>query len=111
MSKLLTFAEANPAACIRLASGHEVMLDQLMQSQTYAGLLMGLPNASTDGRILDAAHDEARKLFGDLTEPCLIQPDKLSYVIKVQQRKVNSKGRAVEAGEVEERKGERLPLV
>jgi hypothetical protein len=66
--KLLTFAEANPAACIRLASGHEVMLDQLMQSQTYAGLLMGLPSSSTDGRILDAAHDEARKLFGEPLE-------------------------------------------
>ncbi len=111
MTKLLSFAEVNPAACIQLATGREIMLGRLMQVQTYAGLLVGMPNPRVDDSIVEAGLKEASETFTQACKPYLIQPKKTPFTVQMQRRSVNKEGETKAAGEIEERNGERLPLV
>jgi hypothetical protein len=59
--KLPSFAELNPAARIKFADGRPILVQRLVQSQTYGGLLLGLPNERVNQGILKEVAGVARE--------------------------------------------------
>lgn len=59
---------------INLNSGREIVLDELSQHHTYAGLIEGKPNVKMNKRIIDTNIKAARKKLWFDVEPVLISP-------------------------------------
>jgi hypothetical protein len=106
----VSFSKAVPAASIELADGRKILLEELVQSQTYRSLILGVPNPEADGRIIESALEEARATFGKAAKPYLIQPVKAAFAVHRQKHKLGKEG-LKEGGAVEQHRGERLPLV
>ena len=65
-----------------LASGRDVIVERLHQSQTYAGLLEGFPDARMNDRHIEAALERARSLCSKRENPYLITPVRRSFLRK-----------------------------
>ena len=109
--KLPSFAELNPAAWIKLADGRPILLQRLVQSQTYGGLLLGLPNERTNKGIVDRVCETAQAEFGKECAPVLIQPVLVPFTAQRQRRRLSKEGLGPGEGEIEEVTDYRLPLV
>jgi len=59
---------------LKLTCGRELILDKLIQSRTYAGLLEGTPNNGSNDRTIEWLLDRARKDSDTLGEPYLVAP-------------------------------------
>ena len=106
----VSFSKAVPAASIELADGRKIFLERLVQLQTYAGLILGVPNPEADSRIVARALEEASESLGKAPKPHLIQPPKIPFAVHRQRHKLRRDG--LGAGEaIEQHRGERLPLV
>jgi hypothetical protein len=66
--------------CLTLASGREVSVERLHQSQTYRGLLEGVPNSSYCDRNLEWTLKDARKLCLEGDAPTLITPARRDFL-------------------------------
>ena len=111
MMKLISYAEANPAAWFELDSGIRIMMTALNQWQTYQGLLVGLPTPKiNDARLEDAVQTAAAK-FGKEPAPYLIAPLPLNYTTATQGVKISRDGQRTPSGQIEETTGVRLPFV
>jgi hypothetical protein len=99
---LPSFAELNPAAWIKLADGRPIVLQRLVQSQTYGGLLLGLPNERVNKGIVDRVCETAREEFGKECEPVLIQPVLLPFTEQRQRRRLSKAGLGAGEGEIEQ---------
>lgn len=60
---------------IRLIDGTEIVLDQLFQYHTYAGLLAGLPDEEMNRRRIEEALRHAKERLLSATAPKLIEPE------------------------------------
>ncbi len=109
--KLISFAEANPAAWIELDGGTRIMLSSLQQCLTYAGLLVGLPTPRINEECKADALRVAASQFGTPPDPCLIKPVPVSYTMQTQRSKIKRGGLLEPAGPIDLTTGERLPLV
>ena len=65
---------------ITLDSGRTIILEELHQKQTYAGLKEGLPYTSLNDRHVDWALETAQKICINESEPLLITPDRRNYL-------------------------------
>ena len=81
-TKLPSFAELNPAAWIKLADGRPILMQRLVQSQTYGGLLVGLPGERVDKDKVERIADAARAEFGVAPEPYVIKPAKIPFTAR-----------------------------
>lgn len=73
----------NPATLGRfkfaLNDGREIWLTQIIQWQTYGGLLCGYPNRSSNEFHLDAAKEKALEHFGDDYPITVLEPEITAY--------------------------------
>jgi hypothetical protein len=108
---LSSFAELNTAAWIKLADGRPILLQRLVQSQTYGGLLVGLPGEWVNNGIVDRVSEAACAEFGKEPAPYLIQPVMEPFTARWQRRMLSREGLGPGEGEIEEVTDYRLPLV
>lgn len=110
-NKLPSFSELNPVAVILLADGRPILMQRLVQSQTYGGLLVGLPNERVNKGILEEVGTRACGEFGESPEPYVIQPVFLPFTTRTQKRTLTKAGLGPGEGEIEDVTDYRLPLV
>jgi|ERR1043166_866913 hypothetical protein len=109
--RLFSFVETNPAQVIFLRGGQPVLINELVQYNTYNGLIFGVPKDDLNQKIPGQAADRAKSRFGAEAEPVVIAPQQHSFSIE-QQQQVRKPGGEFEAiGEVFTRIGRRLPKV
>ncbi|MDP1799399.1 MAG: hypothetical protein Q8K78_18020 [Planctomycetaceae bacterium] len=72
----------NVHCSIRLQCGREIILDKLIQSRTYAGLLEGVPNKRVNDLGIEWLLDRAGKEKTTGGEPYLIEPKRRDYLRK-----------------------------
>lgn len=65
---------------LRLETGREIILDQLTQSRTYAGLLEGTPNRASNELSIEWALERAQKGNESLGQPYLVEPERRDYL-------------------------------
>src|SRR5262252_8130139 len=97
---LPSFAELNPAAWMQLADERPILMQRLVQSQTYGGLLVGLPNERVNQVILEGVAGVARAEFGESPEPIVIRPALVPFTMKRQRRSISKAGLGPGEGEI-----------
>lgn len=65
---------------ITLHSGRSIILEELHQRLTYAGLIEGLPYTSLNDRYVEGALETARTKCINESQPLLITPDRRNYL-------------------------------
>src|SRR5690606_18377535 len=98
-------------ATLTLAGGRRIMLERLVQSLTYQGLLMGLPGEAVNRSVMARMLDHARDVMGAEPQPVLIEPVMEPFTARRQGRRLSREGLGDFEGEVEEVADYRLPLV
>lgn len=105
-----SFADVHAKVSIELNDGRNIILDELIQSRTYSGLLMGAPREAGNEFIIESAIKRAQKQFGD-PPPFLIEPLFVDYEVEiVRQRLDRSLKVNPDDGEIQRVRGKRLPL-
>jgi hypothetical protein len=81
MGLILEYDNAYHLHCaITLHSGRSIILEELLQKQTYAGLLEGIPFASFNDQRMKWALETGRTKCINESEPLLIAPDRRDYL-------------------------------
>ena len=109
--RMLSFVDANPAQVLFLRDRRPVLIDELIQYNTYGSLILGVPNDALNARIPGSAADYAKERFGPEPAPFVIQPKLVSYSIPQQQQLRKPGGEFEPVGEVFTRIGKRLPKI
>ena len=109
--KLLSFAESEPVAWIKLTDGTPIVPTAIDQHLTYGGLLIGLPDERVNNRLIEEARPAAEARFGNACTPHVIEPALIPYAVKQQRYAVKSNETAEPRGEAHEMSGQRLPRV
>ena len=109
--KLLSFAESEPVARIKLTDGTPIVLTAIDQQLAYDGLVIGLPNERRNNRLIEEARPAAEARFGNACTPYVIEPARIPYAVKRQKYAVKSDKSAEPRGEVHEMSGQRLPHI
>jgi len=79
----MDFDETYNVHCnITLDSGRKITLETLVQSRTYAGLMLGAPSKESNDWHLERAFDQARALRKLNIEPYLVPPERRDYRIE-----------------------------
>ncbi len=110
--RLLSFADVHAPVVIHLADARPILLDELIQFRTYAGLLVGLPEERHVGSVVDQALNRAQEHFGDKPVPHMLEFELVDYEQEVASSRLDKAGRLAHADQRPQRKvGRRLPLV
>ncbi len=110
--KILSYADAYTPYALQLDSGRTIRLDQLIQSRTYAGLLLGAPDEHTFEMQIDGAITKAKRILGDDPLPHLIAPEPVFYTVELGRSRINRDLVVTpDDGEIRRHRGQRLPLV
>src|ERR1700674_2800603 len=83
--KVFSFADTNPAQVIFLKEPRPLLIDELVQYNTYRGLLVGVPGDRINEKIPAMAAENAKSRFGADPEPFVIAPKLHSFSVEQQQ--------------------------
>jgi hypothetical protein len=109
--KLKSFADVNARVTIEIGDGRTIQLDELIQSRTYAGLLIGIPREDMQDSILEYAMNKAREHLGEHPAPHLIEPAMVEFEVELTPRRVDRNLKVIpDDGEIRRIRGRRLPL-